>query len=79
MCVCLLTLIDFDCCPLTFEITAFSKYKKKSSKLFIILFALLQKTTKFKQMLNSQNLEFIMEAHNGISARIVQEAGTCFH
>jgi phosphoenolpyruvate phosphomutase len=26
-------------------------------------------------MLNSKNLEFIMEAHNGISAKIVQEAG----
>ena len=26
-------------------------------------------------MLNSKNLEFIMEAHNGLSAKIVQEAG----
>lgn len=34
-----------------------------------------KKTTKLKQMLNSPDLEFIMEAHNGISARIVQEAG----
>lgn len=34
-----------------------------------------KKTTKLKQMLNSPDLEFIMEAHNGICARIVQEAG----
>lgn len=26
-------------------------------------------------MLNSKELEFIMEAHNGLSARIVEEAG----
>jgi phosphoenolpyruvate phosphomutase len=26
-------------------------------------------------MLQSQKLEFIMEAHNGLSARIVEEAG----
>ncbi len=26
-------------------------------------------------MLNSKNIEFIMEAHNGLSAKIVQEAG----
>ena len=36
---------------------------------------LLQRTTKLKQMLNSPDLEFIMEAHNGLCARIVQEAG----
>ncbi|KAH3890690.1 phosphoenolpyruvate phosphomutase-like [Dreissena polymorpha] len=34
-----------------------------------------KKTTKLKRMLTSPELEFIMEAHNGISARIVQEAG----
>ncbi|XP_064612923.1 phosphoenolpyruvate phosphomutase [Liolophura sinensis] len=33
------------------------------------------KTTQLKEMLNSSELEFIMEAHNGLSARIVQEAG----
>lgn len=27
-------------------------------------------------MLYSKDLEFIMEAHNGLSARIVEEAGT---
>jgi 2-methylisocitrate lyase-like PEP mutase family enzyme len=27
-------------------------------------------------MLESPELEFIMEAHNGLSAKIVQEAGT---
>ncbi|KAL5015689.1 hypothetical protein ScPMuIL_005278 [Solemya velum] len=34
-----------------------------------------KKTTKLKTMLNSPELEFIMEAHNGLSSRIVQEAG----
>lgn len=34
-----------------------------------------KKTTQLKRMLNSKDLEFIMEAHNGLSARIVQEAG----
>lgn len=33
------------------------------------------KTTQFKNMLNSGSLEFILEAHNGLSARIVEEAG----
>lgn len=35
----------------------------------------IRKTTQLKQMLESPNLEFIMEAHSGLSARIVQEAG----
>jgi len=34
-----------------------------------------RKTTQFKQMLNSEGLEFLMEAHSGLSARIVEEAG----
>lgn len=34
-----------------------------------------RKTTQLKQLINSQKLEFLMEAHNGISARIVEEAG----
>ena len=33
------------------------------------------KTKKFKQMLKSDQLEFIMEAHNGLSAKIVEETG----
>jgi phosphoenolpyruvate phosphomutase len=33
------------------------------------------KTSLFKSMLNSSQLEFIMEAHNGLSAKIVEEAG----
>jgi phosphoenolpyruvate phosphomutase len=33
------------------------------------------KTTRFKAMLHSDQLEFIMEAHDGLSARIVEEAG----
>lgn len=33
------------------------------------------KTTQFKQLLHSGELEFLMEAHNGLSAKIVQEAG----
>lgn len=35
----------------------------------------MKKTTRFKQMLQSDRLEFLMEAHDGISAKIVEEAG----
>ncbi|MDQ3082371.1 MAG: phosphoenolpyruvate mutase [Gemmatimonadota bacterium] len=35
----------------------------------------MKKTTKLRQMIGSPDLEFIMEAHNGLSARIVEEAG----
>jgi phosphoenolpyruvate phosphomutase len=35
----------------------------------------MKKTTRFKQMLQSPELEFICEAHNGLSAKIVEEAG----
>lgn len=35
----------------------------------------MKKTSQFKQLLQSPRTEFIMEAHNGISARIVEEAG----
>jgi len=34
-----------------------------------------KKTTQFKQMLHSDQVEFLMEAHNGLSAKIVEEAG----
>ncbi|XP_062509292.1 phosphoenolpyruvate phosphomutase-like [Corticium candelabrum] len=34
-----------------------------------------KKTTQLKRMLNSRDLEFIMEAHNGLSAKIVEESG----
>jgi hypothetical protein len=34
-----------------------------------------RKTTQLKEMINSTNLEFIMEAHSGLSARIVEESG----
>ncbi|XP_046396401.1 phosphoenolpyruvate phosphomutase-like [Ischnura elegans] len=37
----------------------------------------IQKTTMLKKMLQEQNLAFLMEAHSGLSARIVEEAG--FH
>src|ERR1700683_38547 len=33
------------------------------------------RSTKLRQMLQSPRLEFLMEAHNGLSARIVREAG----
>src|SRR5919107_2674908 len=33
------------------------------------------KSNQFRGLLHSPGLEFIMEAHNGISARIVEEAG----
>src|SRR5512136_1123366 len=35
----------------------------------------MKKTTQFKQLLNSSQLEFLVEAHNGLSAMIVEEAG----
>src|SRR5687768_10698859 len=34
-----------------------------------------KKTTRFKALLHSPHLEFLMEAHHGLSARIVEEAG----
>jgi phosphoenolpyruvate phosphomutase len=33
------------------------------------------RSAKLRQMLHSAELEFLMEAHNGLSARIVREAG----
>ncbi len=35
----------------------------------------LSRSAKLRQMLQSADLEFLMEAHNGLSARIVREAG----
>ncbi|HEY7749042.1 MAG TPA: phosphoenolpyruvate mutase [Aestuariivirgaceae bacterium] len=35
----------------------------------------MKKTTQFRRMLQSNRLEFLMEAHNGLSATIVEEAG----
>src|SRR5688572_14904314 len=35
----------------------------------------LKKTRQFRALLNSSRTEFLMEAHNGLSARIVEEAG----
>ena len=34
-----------------------------------------KKTTQIRQMLHSGQVQFLMEAHNGLSARIVEEAG----
>ncbi len=34
-----------------------------------------RRTARFRQLLNSTELEFLLEAHNGISAKIVEEAG----
>ena len=34
-----------------------------------------RKTTQFKQLLQSHDLDFLLEAHNGLSAKIVEEAG----
>jgi phosphoenolpyruvate phosphomutase len=36
---------------------------------------MIRKTTQFKNLLTSHHLEFLMEAHNGLSAKIVEEAG----
>ncbi len=35
----------------------------------------IKKTTQFRNMLHSDKLEFILEAHNGLSAKIAEEAG----
>jgi phosphoenolpyruvate phosphomutase len=35
----------------------------------------MNKTSQLKHLINSQNLMFLMEAHNGLSAKIVEEAG----
>ena len=40
-----------------------------------VIFIFFQKTTQLKKMIQSPDVEFIMEAHNGLSAKIVQEAG----
>src|SRR5437762_6135625 len=34
-----------------------------------------RKTRQLKQLLQSKRIEFLMEAHNALSARIVEEAG----
>lgn len=36
---------------------------------------MIKKTTQFKQLLQSGQTEFILEAHNGLSSKIVEEAG----
>lgn len=36
---------------------------------------MIKKTTQFKRLLQSNQVEFLIEAHNGISAKIVEEAG----
>lgn len=36
---------------------------------------MIRKTTQFKQLLHSDQIEFLMEAHSGLSAKIVEEAG----
>lgn len=36
---------------------------------------MISKTSQFKKMLRSGQVDFLLEAHNGISARIVEEAG----
>lgn len=53
-------------------------HKYKSTNIITIkkfLEFFFKKTKQLKQMLESPKLEFIMEGHNGLSARIVQEAG----
>ena len=36
---------------------------------------MIKKTTQFKQLLHSRETNFLMEAHNGLSAKIVEETG----
>ena len=35
----------------------------------------MKKTTQLRKIVENPSLEFIMEAHNGLSAKIVEEAG----
>ncbi len=35
----------------------------------------IRKTAQFRQLLDNNELEFLLEAHNGTSAKIVEEAG----
>lgn len=35
----------------------------------------LRKTTRFRRLLHGEGLDFLLEAHNGVSARIAEEAG----
>lgn len=35
----------------------------------------MRKTTRFRELLHSPQLEFLLEAHNGLSARVAEEAG----
>jgi phosphoenolpyruvate phosphomutase len=37
--------------------------------------AAMSKASRFREMLTQPSLEFIMEAHNGLSARVVEETG----
>jgi phosphoenolpyruvate phosphomutase len=36
---------------------------------------MVKKTTQFKRLLSSAHTEFLLEAHDGLSARIAEEAG----
>jgi phosphoenolpyruvate phosphomutase len=36
---------------------------------------MIPKTTQFKRLLHTDKVEFLMEPHNGLSAKIVEEAG----
>ena len=36
---------------------------------------MIKKSRQFKQLLHSDQIEFLMEAHNGVSAKIVEETG----
>jgi phosphoenolpyruvate phosphomutase len=35
----------------------------------------MKKSTQLKNLINSEKTEFLMEAHSGLSAKIVEEAG----
>lgn len=49
--------------------------KSLSQKLHFLFSAQLKKTTQLKNLIHGTQLNFIMEAHNGLSAAIVEEAG----
>ena len=54
---------------------SFVKILKSITNKNDFLFSSLPKTTQLKNLIQSKDLDFIMEAHNGLSSKIVEETG----
>ena len=55
--------------------TAFRRAGPRASCVRSFSSAPIRRTTQLKQMFQSNELEYLMEAHNGLSAKIVEEVG----